>query len=74
MESNCKNPDRVQDTNNTANLIAQVPFKVSVKSLKRLKIAYKLIRYYDPVYIVLSATNIRWVVMNNFDIKRKYMV
>ena len=72
--SNYKKPDRVQDPNNAANIIAQVPFKVSVKSLKRLKIASKLIRYYDSVSIVKSATNICWMVMNNFEIKCKSMV
>ena len=41
--SNCKKPDRIQDPNNAANLIAQVPFPLSVKSLKRLKIVSKLI-------------------------------
>ena len=41
--SNHKKPDRVQDPNNATNLIAQVPFKVSVNSLKSLKIASKLI-------------------------------
>ena len=55
---NYKKPDRVQDTNNAANFNAQVPFKVSVKSLKLLKIASKLIRYYDSVSTVLSAANI----------------
>ena len=44
--SNCKKHDRVQDPNNSGNLIAQVPFKVLVKSLNILKIASKLIRYY----------------------------
>ena len=70
----CKNPDRVQDPNNTDNLINQLTFKVSVNSLKRLKISSKLIRYYDSVSIVISATKIRWVVMNNFEIQRKSMV
>ena len=72
--ANSKNPDRVQYPNNAANLIAQVPFKVSVKYLNRLKIASKLIIYYESVSIVLSTANIRWVVMNNFEIQRKYMV
>ena len=70
----CKKPDRVQDPNNSNNLIAQVPFKVSVNSLKRLNIASKFIRYYDLVSIVLSAANICWVVMHNFKIQRKSMV
>ena len=37
--SNFKKTDRIQDPNNAANLIAQVPFPLSVKSLKRLNIA-----------------------------------
>ena len=73
-KSNCKEPDRVQAPNNAANLIVQVPFKLSVKYLKRLKIASKLIRYYESVSIVISAANILWVVMNKFNIQRKYMV
>ena len=72
--SNSKKSDRFQNPNNAANIIAQVPFKVPVNSLKRLNIASKLIRYYDSVSIVLSAANIRWMVMNNFEIQRKYMV
>ena len=73
-KSNCRNTDKVQDPNNAANIIAQLLFKVSLKPLKRLKIASKLIRYYDSVYILLSAANIRWVVMKNFEIQRKSMV
>ena len=41
---NCRKPDWVQDPNNAVNLTTKVTFKVSVKSLKRLKIASKLIR------------------------------
>ena len=72
--SNCKKPDRVQDPNSASNLIAQVPFKISVHSLKRLNITSKLIRYYDSVSIVLSAANTLWVMINNFKIQRKSMV
>ena len=72
--SNSKKSDRFQNPNNAANIIAQVLFKVSVKSLKRLNIASKLIRYYESVSIVISAANILWVVMNKFNIQRKYMV
>ena len=57
--SNWNKHDRVQDPNNTANIIAQVPFKVSVKYLKRQEVAFKLIRYYDSVSMVLSDVNIR---------------
>ena len=41
--SNCKKPDRIPDPNDAALLIAQAPLTLSVKSLKRLKIAFKLV-------------------------------
>ena len=72
--SNCKKPDRIQDPNNAANLIAQVPFPLSVKSLKRLKIPSKLIRYYKLVSVPLTVINIKWNFMDNFEIQRKSMV
>ena len=34
-----------------------VPYSLSVKSLKRLKLASKLVRYYESVSIALPATN-----------------
>ena len=58
--SNCKKIDRIQDPKNTANLIAQVPFPLSVKSLKRLKISSKLIRYYNSVSVTLTIINTKW--------------
>ena len=57
--SNCKKPDRIQDPNNAANFIAQVPFPMSVRYLKSLKIASKLIRYYKSVYAPLTVINIK---------------
>ena len=72
--SNCKKPDRIQDPNNAANLIAQVPFPLSIKSLKRLKIASKLIRYYKLVSVPLTVIKIKWTLMDNFEIQRKSMV
>ena len=71
---NCKKPYRIQDPNNSANLIAQVSFPLSVKSLKRLKIASKLIRYYKLVSVPLTVIKIKWTLMDNFEIQRKSMV
>ena len=45
-KNNCKKPYRIPYTGNTANIIQQTPFAISVKSLKRLKSASELIRYY----------------------------
>ena len=56
----CKNPDRIPDPENPANLIHKTPFAISVKSLKRLKAPSELIRYYDSVSIELTETKIRW--------------
>ena len=38
-KNNCKKPDKIPDPANPANLIHQIPFAISVKSLKRLKAA-----------------------------------
>ena len=62
-KNNCKNPYRIPDPANPANLIHQIPFAISVKSLKRLKAASELIRYYESVSIELTATKICWPVI-----------
>jgi hypothetical protein len=71
--SNCKRPDKTADPLNPALLIATVPYSLSVKSLKRLKTASKLVKYYDSVSIPVTAANIKWLVMDNFIIQRKAM-
>ena len=58
-KNNCKKPDRIPDPENPANLIHQTQFK----SLKRLKAASELIRYYESVSIELTAMKIRWPVI-----------
>ena len=50
-KKNCKKPDKILDPANPANLIHQTPFAISVKSLKRLKAASELVRYYKSVSI-----------------------
>ena len=67
-DSNFKKPDRIQDTNNAANLITQVPFPLYVKYLKRLKIESKLIQYYKSVSVTLTVINIKYNFMDNFEI------
>ena len=71
---NCEKPDQVQDSDNPALLVDQVPFSLSFKSLQRLKIASKLIRYYNSIPIPLTAANIRWPVMAKFEMQRKSIV
>ena len=64
-------PDRIPDPANPANLINQTPFAFSFKSLKRLKAASELIIYYESVSIELTAAEIRWPVIENYEIQRK---
>ena len=42
-----------------------------MKSLKLLKAASELIRYYESVSIELTATKILWPVIENYEIQRK---
>ena len=70
---NCKRPDKSPDPNNPGQLIDTVPYSLSVKSLKRLKIASKLVRYYQSVSIGITASNMRWVVLKNFSIQIEAM-
>ena len=67
-KNNCRKPDRIPDMANPANLIHQTSFAISVKSLKRLKDASELARYYESVSIELTATKIRWPVIENYEI------
>ena len=74
--SNCKNPDRIHDQEDGAAvgaLINQVPFSVPARSLKRLKIASRIVRYYNSVGIDLTVTNICWTVMDNFNVLGNYL-
>ena len=70
-KNNCKKPDIIPDPENPANLIHQTPFTISVKSLKLSKAESELIRYYESVSFELTATNIRWPVIENYKIQQK---
>ena len=72
---NAKKPPKIQDPAAGAavgDLINQVPFPVPVKSLKRLKLTSRLIRYYNATDRPLTAGNVKWLnVGRNFEIQRK---
>ena len=68
---NCKKPYRIPDPINYAKLILQVPLLLLFKSLKRLKIDYRMVCYYDSVSVNVTTTNLRWMVLDNFKIKCK---
>ena len=72
--SNFKKPDRVPDLNAGAasgTLVYQVPFLVPVKSLKRITIAYQLVRYYKATGCTLTSVNLMWNVMEISEMQRK---
>ena len=68
---NCKSPDNIVDPTNSLLLIAQAPFTMRDKSLKRLKAASKLMRHYTDVSIEPTARNIRWCVTEVYEQARK---
>ena len=57
--SNRKRPDKTADPNNPEQLIITVPYSLAVRSVKHLKMASKLVMYYDLVAIPLMAANIK---------------
>ena len=72
--SNCKKPDRVLDLASGATpgtLIKQVPLPVTVKSLKRLKMSYRLVRYYEATGRALNVGKLMWTVMESFEMQWK---
>ncbi len=69
--ANCRRPPKIQDPANVDALIDVLPFPVPVKSLKRLKLASRLVRFYQSVDRDLTAANMRWEVIKNFDEQKK---
>ena len=60
FNSNCRRPDMIPNPANPAQLIHQQPFLVPVRSLKRLKAASKMVKYYLATDRSLSAANMQW--------------
>ena len=65
-----KKPDKVLTA---GTLVEQQVFLLTVKSLKRLKIASALVCYYESVSIPLNLTNMKWRVLKSFDTQMKAM-
>ena len=66
---NCKRPP--QTTNAVGNHVNQQPFIFPAKSLMRLKVAARVVDYYARTSRPLSAANMRWVRLNNFNVEWK---
>ena len=71
--TNCKRPDRIPDAAGV--LIHQAPFVIPVRSLRRLKVASHIARYYEATSRTMSAPNMQWnSVLLNFDILRTVLM
>ena len=67
---NLRNPPRIPDPANPGVLIAQGPFVLSAKSLKRLKIASHAVRYYTSIDRDLTPGNMHYTnTLKNFELQ-----
>ena len=66
---NCKGPPQIPDVN--GNLVNQQPFLFPAKSLMRMKIAAKVVEFYARTSCPLTATNMTWVRLSNFNVEWK---
>ena len=66
---NCKRPPQVADPANPGQLMNQPPFRFPSKSLLRLKVAARVIEYYDRTGRDLTAGNLTWNRLANFQIE-----
>ena len=57
---NCKRPRKIADPINANQLVAQEPFQLKVKSLMRLKVAAKAVKYYNSIDCPLTANIMVW--------------
>ncbi len=71
---NCKRPPQVPDPANAGQLINQAPFWLPAKSLTRLRIAAKVVEYYVMTSRPLSAANMMWVRLSNFQVEHKTLL
>ena len=66
---NCKRPPQVADPANPGQLMNQSPFRFPSKSLLRLKVAARVIEYYNRTGRDLTAGNLAWNRLANFQIE-----
>ena len=72
--ASCRKPEQIEDPANARNLINQAPFALPVKSLKRLKIASKLIRHYEAILMEPVADNVKWNCLKSYDQQHKALL
>ena len=66
---NCKRPPQIANPANALVMINQQPFQLPAKSLLRLKVAAIVIDYYGRTTRILSAGNLTWVRLSNFQVE-----
>jgi hypothetical protein len=65
---NCKRPPYMPDPANPGALIARQPFRISAKSLNRLKVAAIAVEYYAETNHTLTAASVVWTSrLKNFE-------
>ena len=64
FSSSCRHPGQILDAN--INLINQAPIILPERSLKRLKEASNIDRYYNDIGIAFTPANMRYQVISNF--------
>ena len=55
---NCRHPPKIANPNNANQLVAQEPFQLPEKSLMRLKMAVKSVKYFNSIDHPLTANMI----------------
>ena len=72
---NLRNPPHVPGPANPGAFIQQGPFEFSAKSLKRLKVAAKAVRYYESVGRDTTAQNMHYTnTLKNFELQWKCLI
>ena len=57
---NCKRPPKIADPNNANQLVAQEPFQLPAKSLMRLKVDARTVKYFNSIDRPLTANMMTW--------------
>ena len=71
---NCKRPPQIPDPAGGGGLINQQSFQLPARSLMRLKVAAKVALYYRNTARAMTAANMTWVRLNNFQLEMESLL
>ena len=74
IAENCKRPPQIPDPAGGGGLVNQQPFQLPARSLMRLKVAAKVAQYYSNTDRPMTAANMTWVRLNNFQLEMDSLV